>query len=167
MAPEVVQALLGKKLCSIPGAVLQRHVRYPVAEQVYPAVLPATTNQDLNSVEGMLLLDLSSSDMKMFDYFEDEGVDYIRKRVEVQIPESSISSLHDSLLERNFPLTSQSNVKRGYCCVQTNAYIWSRGEDTLDKSKVWDYESFRKQHLQWYLESTVIPCRREFMDKDI
>ena len=105
--------------------------------------------------------------MKMLDYFEDEGVDYIRKRVEVRIPDSSIANLDHTLLARNFPILSKSNSKNGYHYVQTNAYIWARGEDTLDLSKVWDYESFRKQHLQWYLDSTVYPCRNEFIEREI
>ena len=174
MAPEVVQALLDKRPCHIPGAVLPQHARYPVAGQKYPAVLPAnntcrSTNEhrDQNSVKGLLLLDLSTADMKMLDYFEDEGVDYIRKRVEVRIPDSSIANLDHTLLARNFPALSKSNSKNGYHCVQTNAYIWARGEDTLDLSKVWDYESFRKQHLQWYLDSTVYPCRNDFIERGI
>ena len=54
--------------------------------------------------------------------------------------------------------------KRGYN-VETNAYIWARGEGTLDTTKTWDYEAFRKEYLGWYLDSAVKPCRKDFEKK--
>lgn len=128
--------------------------------QVYPAVIPSNCSSD--SVEGMLLLNLSQIDMKMFDYFEDEGIDYTRKQVEVYVPQASVADVDYSLMTQNFPSLSKRND--GYF-VKTSAYIWARGEDTLDVSKNWDYEVFRRNHLGWYLQSTVKPVRKAFIDE--
>lgn len=173
MATEVVQTLLGRSPCSISGVVLPNHSRHPVKGHVYPAVLPTTTSLEKEesnrgvdgnrSVEGLLLLDLSPLEMEMFDYFEDEGIDYIRQRVEVHVPQSSIANVDTSVTERNFEF-SKSPIINGYV-VETNAYIWARGEGTLDTTKTWDYEAFRKEFLGWYLDSTVKPCRKDFEKK--
>jgi len=160
MSSEVVQNLLAKSPRSISGVFLDHHVRHPVKGQVYPAVLPSISSTD--SVEGMLLLNLSKIDMKMFDYFEDEGVDYIRKQVEVYVPQGSVSNIDYSLMTQHFPLLSKRND--GYF-VKTSAYIWARGENTLDVSKGWDYDEFRKNHLEWYLQSTVKTTRKAFIDE--
>ncbi len=46
--------------------------------------------------------------------------------------------------------------------VEGHAYIWNpdlRQQLKLDEE--WNYETFRKEHLEWYLENTVRSCRRE------
>jgi hypothetical protein len=170
MASEVVQALIGRLPHFIPGAVLHNHVRHPVMGHVYPAVIPANSvqnekdNNDYGtcdnkySVEGLLLLDLSPDEMKMFDYFEDEGVDYICKRVDVQLPQTAaVDGIDTSFLRK-------SAFTEGYNIIEANAYIWALGRDKLDITRLWDYDAFRKNSLDWYLESTVIPCRKSFLD---
>lgn len=43
-------------------------------------------------------------------------------------------------------------------------YLWSNPLDELLLDRPWDYNEFCKTHLEWYLSSTVRPCRRE-LDK--
>jgi hypothetical protein len=99
----------------------------------------------------------------MFDFFEEEGVDYIRKRVEVCIQNTSMDNVKEFFSDESSSFTkSRSNDEFR---VETNAYIWAKGEDTLDLSNEWDYEAFRKYHLKQYLECTVKPCRKEFINE--
>lgn len=114
-------------------------------------------------VDGLLLLDLSPEEIKIFDYFEEEGVDYIRKQVEVCIQQASMTDLDLTSLEQ----TSPSFNKEGVYHVKTNAYIWAKGEHYLDLMEEWDCEIFRKNHLKWYMELTVKPCIREFIDEHL
>jgi hypothetical protein len=88
-----------------------------------------------SAVEGVLLFDLSPLEMKLLDYFEEESIDYKRTDVQVQIPDAT--------------------------SMETQAYIWCKNISTLDLTKDWDYEHFRRQRLDWYLSSTVKPCRVE------
>ncbi|KAL7507648.1 hypothetical protein ACHAXN_005324 [Cyclotella atomus] len=169
MASEVVQALIGRLPRFIPGVVLHNYVRHPVIGHVYPAVIPTNCIQNDNDnngidtrnnklfVEGLLLLNLSPSEMKVFDYFEDEGVDYICKRVNVQLPRTAvdIADVDASLMRKN-------SFAEGHI-IETNAYIWALGKDKLDTTKQWDYDAFCKNSLDWCLESTVIPCRKQFL----
>ncbi len=170
MSTEVLQTLLGRTPITLPGVVLQNHVRHPVKGQVYPAVLPSTVAAPASafhrdhSVEGILIIDLSPRDMKIFDYFEEEGIDYTRTTVVAHVPESSNAYLQQ--LEKNKSILWKDTDKEGYRSVQTNAYIWARGADTLDLTKPWVYEQFRKNRLEWYLESTVKPCAKEFNDNE-
>ena len=50
--------------------------------------------------------------------------------------------------------------------IDTNVYIWSLGSSKLDSSRDWDYGMFLRKHLDWYLETTVKPCRIA-MEKEI
>ena len=179
MSTEVLQTLLGRTPHMLSGVVLHQHVRHPVKGRVYPAVIPSATaaasecnygrydKDDASgndySVQGVLLLNLSPSEVKIFDYFEEEGIDYNRTRVHVYLPESAISNVEFNMLRKKDSALSHDNCKESFCCVETNAYIWARGVEDLDLSQLWDYETFRREHLKWYLESTVKPCRNEIM----
>jgi len=133
MSEEVLSCLLGRIPSMLPRVVLKNHSRHPVRDRVYPGVIPSTSTS--SSVEGVLLFDLSPLDMKLLDYFEEEGIDYKRTDVQVQIPDAT--------------------------SFETQAYIWCKHTSTLDLTKDWDYANFRQQHLDWYLSSTVKPCRIE------
>ena len=45
--------------------------------------------------------------------------------------------------------------------LETQAYIWLKDTATLDTTQDWDFEEFRRNHLDWYLQYTVKPCRYE------
>ncbi|KAL3804632.1 hypothetical protein HJC23_008447 [Cyclotella cryptica] len=177
MSTEVLQTLLGRTPPMVSGVVLHQHVRHPVKGKVYPAVIPSAmaaasrcndgryikddASGNDTSVQGVLLLNLSMKEIKILDYFEEEGIDYIRTEVDVCVPESAISNVDFALLDRNGPLPPRGGCEQGMRCLETNAYIWARGAEDLDLWKQWDFETFRGVHLKWYLESTVKPCRSE------
>ena len=136
----------------LPKVILQHHCRHPVRQHVYPGVMPSTSTSAA-PVEGILLFELSPIEVKLLDYFEEEGVDYRRTDVQVQIP------VVDSLDK-----TIQTYCKDDYFSdgiFKTQAYIWLKDTSTLDITKGWDFEEFRQKHLDWYLKSTVKPCRVE------
>ena len=157
MSSDVLQVLLGRVPTIIPNAILQNHSRHPVRGRVYPGVIPTPINtSSLSSVEGKLLLDITPLEMKYLDWFENEGVDYNRIKVQVMIPNntSNENGEHDNNSEEQ--TTKQQ---------QTNAYIWSLGTSKLDTSCDWDYNMFVEKHLEWYIENVVMPCRIEIEEE--
>lgn len=153
MSEEVLSCLLGRIPSMLPRVVLKNHSRHPVRDRVYPGVIPchpSSLSSSSSSVEGVLLFDLSPLEIKLLDYFEEEGIDYKRTDVQVQIPDVDTSI--QSILTEN----TDSNGS-----LETQAYIWCKHISTLDLTKDWDYANFRQQHLDWYLSSTVKPCRVE------
>ena len=154
----MLQVLLGRVPTIIPNAILHNHSRHPVRGRVYPGVIPTpiNTSSSLSSVEGKLLLDITPLEMKYLDWFENEGVDYNRLKVQVMIPNntSNENGEHDNNSEEQ--TTKQQ---------QTNAYIWSLGTSKLDTSCDWDYNMFVEKHLEWYIENVVMPCRIEIEEE--
>jgi len=96
-------------------------------------------------------------EVKLLDFFEEEGVDYKRADVQVLIPDvTSFDEATQTLIKKSDQddyLTDQM--------LKTQAYIWLKDTSALDIAKDWDYEEFRRKHLDWYLQSTVEPCRHE------
>ena len=109
--------------------------RHPVSKRVYPGIIPSEGKE----VEGLLLQGLDQREIMTLDYFEDEGTDYSRQQVSIEVMDS------------DFKLTR----------VKSQAYVWIGGGDTLDLGNGWDYEKFVRQHVDGYLESVVKPCRTE------
>ena len=74
MAPEVLQVLLGRVPSMVQNVILQNHyIRHPVLGRVIPAPSPTT----INTVEGVLICDITQREQQILDYFEE--VDYVRK----------------------------------------------------------------------------------------
>ncbi len=186
MSPDVLRELLGRVPRMRPNAVLSNHIRHPVLGRVYPGVIPAppppppaggppdddagggrmrTTMTINDSVDGILLLDITPLEMRCLDWFEEEGVDYIRSKVQVTVP--LLRSFNES---NGQPNNENNNDGENYSddveIIDTNVYIWSLGSSKLDSSRDWDYGMFLRKHLDWYLETTVKPCRIA-MEKEI
>lgn len=155
MSEEVLHCLLGRIPPMLPKVILKNHSRHPVRRQVYPGVIPSTSTS--STVEGVLLFELSPMEVKLLDFFEEEGVDYKRADVQVLIPDvTSLDEATQTLIKKSDQddyLTDQM--------LKTQAYIWLKDTSALDIAKGWDYEEFRRKHLDWYLQSTVEPCRHE------
>jgi len=180
MSPDVLRELLGRVPCTRPNAVLSNHIRHPVLGRVYPGVVPApptagrppdddsggmpTTTTINYSVEGILLLDITPLEMRCLDWFEEEGVDYVRSNVQVTVP--LLRSFNENDGQSNENNNDGENYSNGVEIRDTNAYIWSLGSSKLDSSCDWDYGMFLRKHLDWYLETTVKPCRIA-MEKEI
>lgn len=184
MSPDVLRELLGRIPCMRPNAVLSNHIRHPVLGRVYPGVVPAPppppaggppdddagggrmrTTTINNSVEGILLLGITPLEMRYLDWFEEEGVDYIRMNVQVTVL-PLLRSFNESNGQPNENNNDGKNCSDGVEIIDTNAYIWSLGSSKLDSSCDWDYGMFLRKHLDWYLETTVKPCRIA-MEKEI
>ena len=134
MSPDVLSVLIGRELKG-QQARLRNFSRHPVSKRVYPGIIPSEGKE----VEGLLLQGLDQREIVILDYFEDEGTDYSRQQVSIEVMDS------------DFKLTR----------VKSQAYVWIGGGDTLDLGNGWDYEKFVRQHVDGYLESVVKPCRTE------
>jgi hypothetical protein len=150
MSQQVQQTLLGRVPNKISKAFLPKNYsRHPVKGQVYPGIIrtdesvPIRSNLTMAELEnqcvnGMILMDLDDNDMKIFDWFED--VEYERVIV---------------------PIYSIEGDDHKINLVDANVYVWVAGKSHLDLTSSWNYEHFISTKLDWYLQHTVIPCRRE------
>lgn len=130
MSPHVVRVLIGRELEG-QKAWLRNFSCHPVSKRVYPGIIPSEGKEV--KVKGLLLMGLDQREIKILDYFEDEGVDYSRQQVSVEVMGSDIK------------LTR----------IPSQAYVWNCGGDKLDLGNRWDYEKFLTQHLDGYLVSNV------------
>ncbi len=180
MSPDVLQVLLGRIPPLAPSANLPNHSRHPVIGRVYPGVIPTPpssssshsssssssldSSSSSNTVEGLLILDITPLEMKILDWFESE--DYKRSTVQVLIP-SNVNNIMDNIIP---PKNDGADIGKHHSCgqvlIQTNTYIWSLGAEHLDTSCDWDYSAFLQNHLGWFLENTVGPCRSQ-IEKEI
>lgn len=101
-------------------------------------VFPGLLVASSATTRGILYRDLTPQEMKRFDWFED--IEYARKDVTVQVEETGEN-------------------------IDTQAYLWANPEDELETDRLWEYDTFEKNSLEWYLENTVRPCRLE-MDRE-
>jgi hypothetical protein len=170
MSPDVLQVLLGRIPNLIPNAILPNHSRHPVIGRVYPGVIPTSTPRPSSSsassssslgassptssdtVKGLLIVDITPLEMKILDWFESD--DYTRSTVQVVVQPSDG--------EGGCPTTpgEEQNSNSEQLLIETNTYLWSLGKESLDTSCDWDYSAFLRNHLGWFLEHTVEPCRR-------
>lgn len=96
-------------------------------------VFPAILPLDGASTSGLLLDGLTDREVRWLDWFEDE---YGRAGVSV-------------LLEGDRSSPAQ-------------AYLWA-GPAAALTMQPWDYEAFRQNDLEWYLDRTVRPCREDLL----
>ena len=154
MSERVVSTLIGREPTFHKPAFLppNKYSRHPVIGQRYPGVIETGCNETENfmetcpsleqlqssSVEGMLITGLTDNEMKIFDYFEDEGVDYVRKNTPIF-------------------LKNGDEIKR----IETQVYIWNAGNDLLDLESSWDFHHFQSEYLSNYIKYVVKPCRMD------
>lgn len=110
------KAILAKQV-NIRPAILHDHCRHRVRDADYPGVVP----QNGQTVRGTYVTGLTDGDIARLDVFE--GYDYTRQFVKVKV---------DGLGDGEE--------------VTAETYMWTGGEDSLEK-KEWDYEEFRKEKL--------------------
>jgi len=168
MAPEVTETLLGRlpasqsawlyHLCSAssssdtngPKGMFRR---YPVRNQVYPGLIYVSKDNGDSGKErkirGVLYSGLTPKEMARLDWFED--TQYSRTKVSVSLT---------SVTGPSGQATQSGEM------VDTETYLWTDPVEDLDivpdeNDQDWSYQDFRQRNLQWYLENTVIPCRRQ------
>ena len=140
-SPQVLQVLLGRTPALSP-ARLQGHARYSVRHVLYPATIP-TPHQPHQQVDGFLLQDLTRQEEKLLDWFE--GDEYSRVLVQVHCETKSTT------------MTSNTST-----ITSAQVYLWKDHlMDKLDLDRPWCLDTFQKQHVETYLETTVRPCRLE------
>ena len=151
MSPSVVKGLIGRVPDSTSSSTTARlwgYARHPVKQQVYPAIIPASSSGNRQSfVDGMIWQGLSDSELHAFDWFEDD--DYERTRVPVElIPKTSTD-------------TTNTKDEASQIIVEIDAYIWANPISELEVDQEWSFDAFCREHLDWYLIHTVGPCREE------
>ena len=165
MSPHVAETLLGRIPSPMEPATLWGYKRYAVKRQVYPAILSTKEfSRDNNQhqqhgrcsffVEGILMRGLTTSEMKRLDWFED--VDYQRRGVKIELSiDSTTPTLSSSQSAR---MDSDSAIMNE---MQAQTYVWNNPTSELEIEQEWSFEKFCEQNLNWYLETTVRPCREE------
>jgi gamma-glutamylcyclotransferase (GGCT)/AIG2-like uncharacterized protein YtfP len=131
--------------------------RHPVKSQVFPGLVlvrdsdsqtaaATTTAAAPVPIHGMLYSDLTPTEMKVLDWFEDED-EYTRTDCHVLVqPQQEV-------LEEE---VQQDTV------VSTQVYVWNEADETqLHMDRDWSFDHFRENALEWFLEHTVRPCREE------
>jgi gamma-glutamylcyclotransferase (GGCT)/AIG2-like uncharacterized protein YtfP len=157
MNPEVVSTLLGRSWspteeAAIRPARLYGYTRQPVRQHVFPATIPSSISTVY--VEGLLLpATLSKIELDIFDWFESD--EYYRVPVDVTITANG-NDHHDD------PSTSLSSSSSSSSSSPTKAQVYLWRDDLISQLELdqdWSYENFCQEHLDWYLENTVRPCR--------
>jgi hypothetical protein len=140
--------------------------RHSVKSHVFPALIarPATTTTTTESsssskttiINGILYQDLTPNEWKILDWFEDKEY----KRIQVIVDETLTTSSTNSSSSTSTDSTTNNNVSTA---VAAQTYLWINPHSELDleRNVDWDYERFCKEKLDWYLEHTVRPFRRE------
>ena len=173
MSREVVEGLVGRCPDMRP-ALLYGHSRFPVVDQVYPGMLPASEASEGVGVRGMLMTGIRPNELERFDWFEDiDNGEYERVAVNILAPSQGKGDSEDdhhimaSSDQIAFTDSNNPNDINGWEKFQTEAYIYCSTENELDKTKSWSYERFRRENLDWYLTNTVAYCRKELDDSGI
>lgn len=76
-----------------------------------------------STVEGVLLHDITPLEMKVFDWFEDEGVDYTRTNVQVTLLCTARENIGQSNSGDEVANHNQEHSEQQI--IETNAYIWA------------------------------------------
>ncbi|KQJ93245.1 hypothetical protein BRADI_3g03420v3 [Brachypodium distachyon] len=139
MAEEVVRVLLGRVPPSSP-ALLPNHQRFSIKGRVYPAILPV----DGSRVSGKVFRGLTDGELDVLDIFEDE--EYVREIVGISLTSKS-ACLILRLAISPFVFEESSDTMLAY------AYIWGNVDDP-DLYGEWDFDEWRKVHLNDYLTMT-------------
>ena len=144
-APDVLRTLLGRvpEMDPRPAFLPPEYSRHPVKNHVFPGVILNNDSSAQNEpVQGILLSGITPEEMKIFDYFEDEGIEYERCKVDVCLESSKWDVSNDS--------------------VAADLYLWVGGEHHLDLESSWSFEDFCTHQLPWYIRSVVKPCKEEY-----
>jgi len=127
-------------------------------DQKFPGIIPTGAKQtiqemesqitsyvngsnEVSVVEGKLVSPLSLREQRAFDWFEELGVMYRLEPVKV-------AKLKGSHIQ----------------WIDAQLYVWLEDASVnktcvLDYSQSWCYDTFRTNHLEWYMKHTVEPCR--------
>ncbi|XP_073010286.1 AIG2-like protein D [Typha latifolia] len=121
LADEVVHVLLNRLPPSSP-AILNGYHRFSIKGRVYPAILPV----DSKKVAGKVITGITDLELDILDTFED--VEYIRRTVEISLPDKSEKLFADT-------------------------YVWGNKDDP-NLYGDWDFEEWKQLHMKDFLNMT-------------
>eukprot|EP00928_Gymnodinium_smaydae_P067196 TRINITY_DN50134_c0_g1_i1.p1 TRINITY_DN50134_c0_g1~~TRINITY_DN50134_c0_g1_i1.p1 ORF type:complete len:200 (-),score=37.17 TRINITY_DN50134_c0_g1_i1:123-722(-) len=138
MASEVLLPLLLRLPPQRP-AILHGFARYPLKDAAFPAAFRGKGH----SISGVLLEQLTSWELRVLDFYEDDGY------------------------EREEVLVSAADVRGELENVTAFVYVWPEANaDQLVLDKPWSYAAFREAQLADFVENVVLPCRAEFEEQE-
>lgn len=176
LAPEVLNALL-HRVPRAALAVVQDYHRYSITHRIYPAVLPKKSDK----VFGKVLFDLSDQEQDLLDEFEDiEYTKFTVSPLILKAHDVDGESVNEGAQELTGPgclerVSNTLNLPNGHTEngaleektveispghhvglkeateVTADIYIWANEQDPALRG-VWDYEEWRKIHLDDYVK---------------
>uniref|UniRef100_A0A0E0LFB9 Putative gamma-glutamylcyclotransferase n=1 Tax=Oryza punctata TaxID=4537 RepID=A0A0E0LFB9_ORYPU len=121
MTDEVVRTIIKRVPPSSP-AILPNFHRFNVKGRIYPAILPVQSKK----VAGKVITGVTDAELHILDEFED--VEYVRRRVEITLADTSLTMLADT-------------------------YVWADAEDPNLYGE-WDFEEWKRLHMKDFLAMT-------------
>ncbi|KAH8702131.1 putative disease resistance protein Aig2 [Talaromyces proteolyticus] len=152
--PEVWQ----KSLIISRPALLPGYRRYRVHNADYPALTPSDS-ADSPPVLGTIVTGITEGDIYRLDRFE--GSEYEKCSVRVKVlrgaaqtkcGEEGDGSLQHAL-EKTANAGCDESAFREMEEVEAMTYVWKDGKERLDVDQEWDYEHFKKEKMQWWVEA--------------
>ncbi|CRG87390.1 hypothetical protein PISL3812_04407 [Talaromyces islandicus] len=147
-----------KSLIASRPALLPGYCRHRVHNADYPALIASDT-RDSAPVLGVVVTGITEGDVYRLDKFE--GPEYEKRAVRVKviksIPETDPSREGDGSLHRALDQTASAGCdERAYQEmeeVDAMTYVWIAPMENLDLAQEWDFEHFKKEKMQWWVEA--------------
>jgi hypothetical protein len=167
MAPQILHRVIHgssdpepwqKALLSVKPALLPGYRRHRVARADYPAIIATEAHaaEKAASVLGTLVTGLTEGDLYRLDMFE--GGEYEKRVVKVRVlAQSSKDGDEDLQHVLNEKAHSSEDTVFGEKAmdvqiVEALTYVWIAGKKLLEDAE-WDFESFQREKMQWWLEA--------------
>ncbi|EEA24227.1 hypothetical protein TMatcc_007300 [Talaromyces marneffei ATCC 18224] len=143
-----------KALLTTRPALLPGYRRYRVQNADYPAILPYAP-PDESSVLGVVVTGLTEGDVLRLDWFE--GSMYEKRAVKVRVPKAGSKDEkdddEDKFLQKGLDQAAHLVGKQEDEMeeVEATTYVWTDPEANLDMGAEWDFESFKRDKLEWWI----------------
>lgn len=142
-----------KALLTTRPALLPGYRRYRVKGADYPAILPYAPPES-SSVLGVVVTGLTEGDVLRLDVFE--GTMYEKRSVKVKVPKrkGAPEDEDDKSLQKGLDHTAHLTGKQEEDEmeeVEATTYVWTDPEEDLDMGAEWDFESFKRDKLTWWI----------------
>jgi Gamma-glutamyl cyclotransferase, AIG2-like len=152
-----------KALITTRPAVLPGYRRYRVRGADYPGILESSSSAEGSvgdaSVLGVVVTGLTEGDVLRLDTFE--GSEYTKRAVTVRVAKSTTSTTGSEAAEGH---SENAALQRGLAetahladteteDVEATTYVWTDPESSLELDSEWDFESFKRDKLQWWIDA--------------
>ena len=143
MADEVLIGLLNRAP-KRRAAILRGYVRGTVRGENYPGIMPSPSDPQGHKVEGLLIEDLSSRELRALDFYEDD--DY--ERVEVTVEATTMEAA--AVVEKRAMVYLFAAARRA----------------EIDLERPWSLQAFRAERLNAFVREEVVPCAAAFNEEE-